>query len=264
MKLVLPRSEIRRYGDLLYVMVERNLKTRYRGSLLGVYWSLLNPLIMTGLYTAIFGVAFSDKFSGSLVDYALAAFTGLVLFHFFSSATVQALTSVVENGELLNKVRLPFTMFPIVAVAANVFQFAIGSLPLLLIVCLWKSQSLLNVAALLLPFGALVAASLGFGFLVSGLYIFFRDMAYLYDLVSFTLWVSAAIFYPIEIVPPVVRPLLYLNPLTSVIESARQIVLSGGTPEPAAIGRSLLVGLLFFTVGWSCFRWWRPQFMDLL
>lgn len=255
---------MRRYGDLLYVMVERTLKTRYRGSLLGVYWSLLNPLIMTGLYTAIFGVAFGEEFDNSLLDYALAAFTGLILFHFFSSATVQALSSVVDNGELLNKVRLPFTLFPITAIAANAFQFGVGSLPLLVVVCLWKSHSALNVAALLLPFGALVLASLGFGFLASGLYVFFRDVAYLYDLVSFAIWVSSPVFYPIEIVPPAIRPFLYLNPLTSVIESMRQIVLSGDAPALAAAGRAAAIGILFFTVGWSCFRWWRSQFMDLL
>ena len=263
-KIAFRRSEPRRYWELVYVLVERNLKTRYRGSLLGVYWSLLNPLFMTVLYTAIFGVAFSDTFDRSLVSYALASFTGLILFHFFAAATAQALVSLVQNGELLNKVRLPFSLFPVTAIAANLFQFAVGSLPLVIAICLWKSHSPLNVLTLSVPLAALIAASLGFGFLMSALYVFFRDISYFYDLLSFTIWVSSPVFYPIEIVPPLVRPLLYLNPLTSIIESLRQIALSGDAPALETMAQASLTGSIFLIIGWSCFRWLRPQFMDLL
>src|SRR4028118_2207761 len=87
-------SQAQRYWELLHVLVVRNLKVRYRGSFLGVYWSLLNPLIMTGLYTAIFGAAFASYYSNSIVNYVLAAFTGLVVINFFSSSTSQALSSI--------------------------------------------------------------------------------------------------------------------------------------------------------------------------
>lgn len=259
-----PPSDLQHRWELLYVLVERNLKIRYRGSLLGVYWSLLNPLFMTGLYTAIFGVAFSDEFNNSLIDYALSAFSGLILYHFFSAATSQALTSLVENGDLLNKVRLPFSLFPTVAIAANSFQFVVGALPLIVGACWWQTHSPVNLLALAAPLTALIAASLGFGFLVGALYVFFRDVAYLYELLSFTIWVSSPVFYPIEIVPSAVRPLLYLNPLTSIIESLRQITLSGDAPALEAMARADLTGLIFLAIGWSCFQWLRPQFMDLL
>lgn len=75
--------QVRRYYELLHVLVMRNLKVRYRGSLLGVYWSLLNPLIMTGLYSAIFGSAFASYYGNSILNYMLAAFTGLVVINFF-------------------------------------------------------------------------------------------------------------------------------------------------------------------------------------
>ena len=106
-------KDLQHYLELLQVLVGRNLKVRYRGSFLGIYWSLLNPLIMTGLYTAIFGATFAKYYNDSIVNYVLAALTGLIVINFFSASTMQALTSVVGNGALLNKIRLPVSVFPV-------------------------------------------------------------------------------------------------------------------------------------------------------
>jgi ABC-type polysaccharide/polyol phosphate export permease len=283
----LSRSESQRYWELLRVLVERNLSARYRGSILGVFWSLLNPLTMTGLYTAIFGGIFAEVYHGSLVRYALAAFTGLVIINFFSAATSQALTSVVGNGPLLNKIRLPVSVFPVSVNVANVFQFVVGPLPFLAIFTVINvrhhvletmttplplpdlvgtivTKSLINLAIFPLPFLALTLVCLGAGFLVAGLFVFFRDLPYFYELVVFVLWISSPVFYPASIVPPQVRPFLDLNPLFPIIESTRQIVLSGEPPEIGMLVRALLGGLIIFGLGWSCFRSWRSQFMDLL
>jgi ABC-2 type transport system permease protein/lipopolysaccharide transport system permease protein len=256
--------EEKRYQELLHVLVSRNLKVRYRGSFLGVYWSLLNPLIMTGLYTAIFGATFASYYGNSIVNYMLAAFTGLLVINFFSASTSQALGSVVSNGALLNKIQLPMSIFPVSMIAANVFQFIVGVLPLLAIVTLIISKSLINVLALLFPLIALTLVCTGVGFLVSGLYVFFRDLPYFYELVVFVLWISSPIFYPAAIVPTQVKPLLALNPLSPIIESIRQIVLSEGLPNAHTIAATLLSGIIIWVIGWTCFSWWRSQFMDLL
>ncbi|KAB8314702.1 ABC transporter permease [Tolypothrix campylonemoides VB511288] len=257
-------SEVQHYWELLQVLVARNLKVRYRGSFLGVYWSLLNPLLMTAVYTAIFGTAFASYYGNSIFNYVLAVFTGLVVINFFSACTTQALWSVVNNGGLLNKIRMPVSVFPISLVAANVFQFAIGVLPLLTIMTLVNSKSLVNVLALLLPLLGLVLVCTGIGLLVSALFVFFRDLPYFYELVVFMLWLSSPIFYPAAIVPASVKSFLILNPLLPVIESIRQIALSGALPNVHFIVQSLLSGIIFFALGLSCFRWWRHSFMDLL
>ncbi|PSB29648.1 ABC transporter permease [Stenomitos frigidus] len=283
----LSRSEAQRYWELLRVLVERNLSARYRGSVLGVFWSLLNPLTMTGLYTAIFGGVFATQYYGSLFGYAMAAFTGLTIINFFSAATSQALTSVVGNGPLLNKIRLPVSVFPVAVNAANVFQFLVGPMPLLAIVTVVNvrhhvlthlaapmplaelvativTKSLINLAIFPLPLLALTLVCLGAGFLVSALFVFFRDLPYFYELVIFVLWISSPVFYPASIVPAHVRPLLELNPLFPIIECTRQIVLSGEPPDVSMLVRALVSSVVIFGLGWSCFRWWRPQFMDLL
>lgn len=257
-------SSVHRYYELLYVLVERNLKGRYRGSFLGIYWSLLNPLIMTGLYTAIFGTVFASFYDNSILNYILAAFTGMIVINFFSAATNQALPSIVANGGILNKIRLPMSIFPVSMVVSNIFQFVIGAFPLLSIMTLWKSQSLINVTALILPIIALTLVCTGIGFFISTLYVFFRDLPYFYELVCFVLWISSPIFYPPEIIPDSVKPFLVFNPLLPIIESIRQISISAEFPDFSLIGQSLLTGIIILGIGWSCFRSWRHLFMDLL
>jgi lipopolysaccharide transport system permease protein len=257
-------SEIQRYWELLYVLISRNLKVRYRGSILGAYWSLLNPLIMTGLYTAIFGTVFAKYYNNSIIEYVLAAFTGLVIINFFSASTSQALGSVVGNGALLNKIKLPVSVFPLSMIGSNVFQFVVGALPLLTIVTIITSKSIINVICLIFPLISLTLVCAGIGFLVSCLYVFFRDLPYFYELVVFVLWISSPVFYPAAIVPKQVQSLLMLNPLSPIIESIRQISLSGQLPNFTLIGGSLLSGILILTVGWVFFQSWRSHFMDLL
>ncbi|PZU96200.1 MAG: ABC transporter permease [Pseudanabaena sp.] len=257
-------ADVQHYLELLHVLVERNLKVRYRGSFLGIYWSLLNPLIMTGLYTAVFGTTFAKYYDDSITNYVLAALTGLIVINFFSAATSQALTSVVSNGALLNKIRLPVSVFPVSMVTANVFQFLMGAYPLLAIVALVKSQNLLNAVAILLPFFALVIFCVGVGFFVSALYVFFRDLPYFYELVVFMLWISSPVFYPAAIVPPSVKPFLGINPLSPIIESLRQITLSGNLPDVMMVANALLSGTIFAVLGLAYFHHSRSQFMDLL
>lgn len=257
-------SSAQRYWDLLRVLVRRNLKVRYRGSFLGPYWSLLNPLTMTILYAAIFGRAFASYYDNSLWKYVLAAFTGLIVINFFSAATTQALTSIVANGGLLNKVRLPTSIFPASVIIANFVQFLIGSMPLLVLVTILTSHNLLNVLLLVVPVLSLLFVCAGIGFLTSSLYVFFRDLPYFYELLVFVLWISSPVFYPEDIVPAQLKPILALNPLFPIISSVRQIAVLGAVPDPMLLAGSLLSGVIMLAVGWVCFRSWRSLFMDLL
>jgi ABC-2 type transport system permease protein/lipopolysaccharide transport system permease protein len=219
---------------------------------------------MTGLYTAIFGTIFAKYYDNSTLNYVLAAFTGMIVINFYNAATNQALASVVSNGGILNKIRLPMSVFPVSMVIANIFQFVIGAFPLLAIVTLWKSHSLFNLIALILPVLALTLVCTGIGFLVSTLYVFFRDLPYFYELICFVLWISSPVFYPPEIIPESVKPFLALNPLLPIIESIRQISISAHSPDFSLIAQSLLSGVVILGIGWTCFRSWRHLFMDLL
>ena len=255
---------LERYLDLVRILSSRTLKTRYRGSILGVYWSLSNPLLMTGIYSAIFGTAFSAYYDHSVLRYVLATFTGLAVLNIFSNTTSQALTSVVDNGGLLNKVRLPISVFPLSIVAGNTFQFGVGTLPVLCLIAAFGSHSLVNVLSIAFPALALLLVTAGFSYIVSALYVFFRDLPYLYELVLFVLWITSPIFYPIDIVPLRVRPFLALNPLVPIISSLRQIALTHNPPDLLLIGWSMLTGVVTLAVGLAVFHALRKEFMDLL
>ncbi|HIK37652.1 MAG TPA: ABC transporter permease [Geminocystis sp. M7585_C2015_104] len=253
-----------RYWDLLCVLVPQTLHARYRGSYLGVYWSLLNPVIMTALYTTIFGTAFASYYDNSLVNYVLAAFTGLLVIHFYNSSTTQALTSVVSNGELLNKIRVPTDIFPLTMIGANIVQFLIGPFPILVIITLLKSGSVVHVFLLLIPFISLVLVCTGVGFIVSALFVFFRDLGYFYEVATFIVWISSPVFYPPEIVPSQVKPFLNLNPLVAIIESLRQISLTPDFPEPFFLLGVISYGIILSAFGYMFFRKLEPEFLDLL
>ncbi len=260
-------SAIYRYWEIVSVLARRELKVRYRGSFLGVYWSLFNPLIMTAVYATIFGTAFNKYYHNSLWEYILSAFTGLAVIHFFNGATGQALGSIVGNGSLLNKIKLPISIFPVSIIVANTFQLVIGLLPLLIIVTIIRSPHLsssINIISIPLPLLASILISTGIGFLTSSLFVFFRDLPFFYELIQFILMLTSPIFYPAEIVDPSIRIFLELNPLYPMIESLRQIVLSGNPPDSFLIFRSLLSGSIVLVIGWICFHWLSPKFMDLL
>jgi len=257
---------LQRYVDLVTIVASRTLKTRYRGSVLGVYWSLSLPLIMTAVYSMVFGTAFSKNqyYNGSILNYVLACFTGLVVINFFSATTTQALTSIVGSGALLNKIRIPVSVFPISIVAANVFQLLVGALPVLVIVTFVTSHSALNAIALLIPLLALIMVSTGFSLLASGLFVYFRDVPHIYEVVVFILWITSPIFYPPDVVPALIRPYTELNPLVSVMNSVRQISLSGTPPDVHMILLALVSGGVALVVGALFFLTIKADFMDLV
>ncbi len=242
----------------------RHLNARFRGSRLGVLWSLLNPAIMTGVYTAIFSKTLLKYYNGSVWDYAIAVFTGLITINLFSGSTAQALYSIVGNGGLLNKIRLPMNIFPIAYVGSYLIQFCIGALPLLVIVTAVFSRNLLNVLALVLPLGALAFLCVGVALVVSVLYVYFRDLPYFYELVVFMLWITSPVFYPSEIVPRMVRQFLIFNPLAQVITSLRQIALSGDLPDLGLAARALAGGLIVLAIGALVMRATRDRLMEML
>ncbi|NJL38415.1 MAG: ABC transporter permease [Leptolyngbyaceae cyanobacterium SM1_4_3] len=258
------KEEIDHYYEIIRVLVYKNLKVRYRGSILGAYWSLLNPLTMTGVYTAIFGAVFAEYYNNSTLDYVLAAFTGLIIINFFSASTSQALTSVVSNGAILNKIKLPVSAFPLSAIVANTFQLLLGAIPLLSVITLIKTKSLSNLLLLSIPLISLFFVCLGIGFFVSALYVFFRDLPYFYELITFIVLLSSPVFYPAAIVPAAIKPALSVNPLSLIIENIRTIVLSTSEPSIVLLAKSLLGGLMITALGYICFQYWKSQFMDLL
>jgi ABC-type polysaccharide/polyol phosphate export permease len=254
----------RRFFDIVEVLFKRAIATRYRGSVLGVLWSAIQPLGMSIVYAAIFGHTFAPYYGGSLVEYGAAVYIGLSLIGFFVGGTTQALPSIVGNAGLLNKIRIPFAAFPLSILAAYGFQQAIGALPVIVLVSLFVNRQPLHVLVLLIPVLAIVLLSVGVGLFMSAACVYFRDVPYMYELVTFFLLVTSPVFYPVEIVPRTILHIIAWNPLFGIIESTRTIVLTPLLPSATVLGGSLAECAVAFVAGCLAFRAMRSRFMDLL
>ena len=254
----------RRYAELLEIMSWRTLKTKYRGSIIGIFWSLSNPILMTATYAAIFGTAFASYYQGSVWRYVVATFVGLTILNIFSQTSSQALASIVSSGGILNKLKLPPSIFPVSFVASNFFQFGIGALPVIALITLYITHNPINVIALLLPTLALALATTGFSLLTSALYVYFRDLPYLYEIFLFIVWITSPIFYPTALVPAKVQPFLALNPIIFIVGSFRQIAISHQWPDLSLAATAIVSGLACFLVGSFVYLKLQNDFLDLL
>lgn len=221
-------------------------------------------MLMTALYTMLFGTAFSAYYGGSIVRYVFSAFVAILVVTFFSQSTAEALVSVVSNGGLLNKIAVDPETFPIAAIAANVFQQAITTLPILMILAAVLTHDPLRVLLVPVVLLALVALAAGFGLALSALFVFFRDLSHLWAVISFIFWMTSPVFYPAALVPERVRPWFEINPVGLAIAALRDVVLGRGTVDLLLIAKFILVSALVALAGHWVFRSKRRHFMDLL
>jgi ABC-type polysaccharide/polyol phosphate export permease len=249
--------------ELIRITALRVLKVRYRGTALGVLWSFANPILMTLLYTAIFGTAFASYY-GSRALYVLSAFVGITVVTYFLQATGEGLTAVVASGSLLNKIAMPSAIFPISSVMANTFQQCFTTFPVLLIVTAVVTRDPVHVVLVAVMLCAIVALTLGFSLALSALYVFFRDLPHLWAIVGFVLWLTSPVFYPAALVPAGVRAWLGVNPVGQSMNVLRELVIVKGPVQWGAVGMALLLALAVLLVGAAIFRATRDDFMDLL
>jgi lipopolysaccharide transport system permease protein len=254
----------RRNAELVRLSAFRALKVRYRGTALGILWSFFNPVLMTLVYTTIFGTAFSKYYDGSVTRYVLSAFVGLAVVTFFVNATNEALTSIVLSGGLLNKIALPPITFPLASVAANAFQQGVTTFPIVLIISIAVTHDPLRVLLVPVVLASVVMLVTGFSLILATLYVFFRDLPHLWAISGFILWLSSPMFYPIEVVPAAVRPWYNLNPVGQAIVALREVAIVRGPHHWHAIVVVLVAGLGSLLIGLWVFRVTRRDFMDLI
>jgi ABC-type polysaccharide/polyol phosphate export permease len=259
-----PRLTIPRIAELVRLTAFRALKVRYRGTALGILWSFANPVLLTSVYTLIFGTAFSRYYGGSVTRYVLSAFVGLVVVTFFMNGTGEALTSVVTNGPLLNKIAIPPVIFPVASVASNAFQQLVTTFPIVLVVSVVMTRDPVRVALVPVVLIAVMLLVAGFSLALSALYVFFRDLPHLWGIVGFILWMTSPLFYPVEFVPPQVLPYYHLNPIGVAITALREVSLRRGPLHLGDIAFALVAGVLALALGAFVFDRTRREFMDLL
>jgi ABC-type polysaccharide/polyol phosphate export permease len=240
------------YRDLIGYLVARDLKVRYRRSVIGVVWTMLQPLLTMAVLYVVFSHYFHAAFD--LYNYPVYALAGILFWNFFSQSIVASMNSLRGNALILQKLPVPSMVFPVATVISGVVNLSLALVPLGLILVL--TQHPLRPALLFLPVSVLLAAlfTLGAGLLLSPLAVFFHDVVELIAVGLTLLMYLTPIFYPMAIVPEHLRWAVRFNPVRSILEVFRDPIYFGKIPPPQHLAVAAGVALIALAVGVLWFR----------
>lgn len=255
------------HRELVGQLTRRDVVGRYRGSYLGLLWSLLNPLFMLAVYTFVFSMVFEARWglqNEGRMDFALVLFCGLIVFQVLADCATRAPSLIVGAPQYVKKVVFPLQILPVVVTLSALIQGAVSFLVLLAGV--WLEMGGLSWTLVFLPFLVfpLVLLCAGIGWFLSALGVFVRDVQQVIGIVVTALLFLSPIFYSVTSIPEWVRPIYGLNPLSILIEQMRAIVIWGHVPEWRPV---LLVTLLTGLVALGGYAWFqrtRRGFADVL
>ena len=256
-----------KHHQLIMSLVRREVVGRYRGSVLGLFWSFLHPVFMLAVYTFVFSVVFSARWATggeTKAEFALALFAGLLIFNLFAECINKAPGLIVANTNYVKKVVFPLEILPWVVLCAALFHFFVS-----LFVWLVFSFFVLGIphgTVVLLPIVLmpLVFLVLGLSWFISSLGVFLRDIVQLVRIITTTLMFLTPIFYPVSAVPEKYKSLIYCNPLALIVEQTRGLLIYGVPPDLANLGLLTCCTMLFAWGGFAWFQKTRKGFADVL
>lgn len=263
-------STVVKNRSLFVQMTRRNVEQRYRGSVLGLVWSFVHPLMMLCVYTFVFSVVFQSRWGVDVAvgdskgAFAVIMFCGMAIYNLFSEAINMSCASVIGNPNLVKKVIFPLEILPLTQVATT---FILGTAWfILLFIGTWLILGGIYWTMLLLPLVLipLVVFSTGISYFVSSLGVYVRDTQYVIGVVLQVLFFATPIFYPISAVPEEFRIILEMNPLTVFIEQARNVFLYGRLPDWMFLGLATLVSFVVLQLGYFFFIKTKKGFADVL
>lgn len=257
-----------RNRHLIWQMTRREIAARYQGSIIGLAWSFITPLLMLIVYTFVFSVIFKSRWgtdaNESQADFAITLFAGLIVFGLFSEIINRAPRQIISNPNYVKKVVFPLEVLSWVYLGSVLFH-SLVSLVVLLIAQLMFNRSLpwtiILFPLVLLP---LIFASLGATWFLAALGVYIRDIGQITTVFTTVLMFLSAIFYPLSALPERYQFWLRLNPLVVIIAESRNVLIFGNTPDWPRLGIALLVGLLMAFAGFWWFQKTRKGFADVL
>jgi len=253
--------------SLAVMMIKREIAGKYRGSFMGIFWSLLTPLFMLCVYTFVFGVVFQARWNVttySKTEFALVLFAGLMVFNVFAECINRAPGLIISNTSYVKKVVFPLEILPVVALGSALFNMLVSFVVWLAFYLLLFGVPKVTIFLFPLLILPLINLILGFSWFLASLGVFVRDVAQFINIVVTALMFLSPIFYPVSAVPEKFRPVMYANPITSVVEQVRGALMWGMKPDWDSFTVSFIVSLL---VGWLGFAWFqktRKGFADVI
>lgn len=262
MSLVHNLRNLYQHRELLWIWTLREVKVRYKQSVLGAAWALLQPLALMLVFTTVFSLLV--QIPSDDLPYPVFSYTALLAWTFFASAVSFAIPSLVNNLNLVTKVYFPREILPIASIGAAFVDFLVAGG--LLVVVLVYFHIPFGVTLLWVPLLVCVQVLLTLGVVLpaAALNVFFRDIRFVVPLAVQVLMYATPVIYPVSLVPPSLRLIYAINPLVGIIDSYRRVVVQGLPPVPEYLTMSALVSILLAVVGYAYFKQVEASFADCI
>lgn len=257
-----------RNRQLILQMTKREVVGRYRGSVLGLAWSFFNPVLMLLVYTFFFAVVFKSRWgtggTDSKTDFAVILFVGMIVHGLLAEILNRSPKLILDNANYVKKVVFPIEVLPAISICVALFHATI-SLAVLLVAFLifngFIQWTAIFIPLVILP---LVILSLGAAWFLASLGVYLRDVAQTIGLFTTVLMFLSPVFYPVTSLPEAVRPWLMINPLTFIIEQAREVMIWGKLPDFQGLAIYTLCAVFIAWLGYIWFQKTRKGFADVL
>ncbi len=263
-------STFHKYRFLLEQLILRDFKIKYKRSILGVFWSFLNPLLMMSVQYVVFSKLFNLRGAG-VQHYAIYLLCGIVIWGGFNDCATQSMRSIMTNAHLITKVYVPKYIYPISKVMSAFINVVLSMVPLLLVTVIYglfsKPQLFLKPSVLLLPFALILLLLFvqGIGFVLSTLMVFFHDIEFLWSVFAMVWMYATPIIYSLSMFngenSAWLKTAMNFNPLYHYIDIVRTIILKGASPSFAQMGICLGFSLLSFFLGALIFKKNQDKFI---
>ncbi len=253
---------------LINQMTRRDVVGRYKGSVMGILWSFTNPILLLIIYTLVFSVVFKARWGTgeptSKGEFAILLFTGMIVHGLFAETLTRAPTLILNNISYVKKVVFPLEILPVIAMGTSFFHALVSVVVLLVAQLIVHGGLPWTVMLLPLVIAPLIVLSLGFAWILASLGVYLRDVAHPIGLIMTLLLFGSPVFYPISALPANIQPWLMLNPLTFIIEQARDVLINGVLPNFSGLGIYAAVALSIAWLGYSWFQKTRKGFANVL
>ena len=257
-----------RHRHLAWQMTKREVVGRYRGSVMGLAWSFFNPVLMLLVYTFVFSVVFKARWGvgveESKANFAVILFVGMLVHGIFAECINRAPGLIHSNVNYVKKVVFPLEILPWIAMGATLFHTLISLAVLLVAMLILNTAIPWTIIFLPLIILPLLFAIVGFAWFLAAMGVYVRDVSQTVGIITTVMMFLAPVFYPISALPEKYQHLLFLNPLTFIIEQARDVLIWGKLPDWFGL---MLYSLITITIAWGGFWWFqktRKGFADVL
>lgn len=238
-------QNFKKFRPLLSELIARDIKTKYRKSILGVLWTILNPLFMM----IVLSVVFSNLFKFDIEYFPVYLLSGQLIFNFFSESTTNAMGAIIANGPLIKKIYVPKYMFVLSRIFSSSINLMASFTALIFVMLAMRVDLHYTVLFVPIPLFFIIFFSLGIGLILSAIAVKFRDIVHLYSVFVTALMYLTPVIYPMSILPEWLEKIVLLNPITNILIMFRDVMMNNMVPSILSISIAIVETLITLAVG---------------